>query len=363
MKLIAALTVPVLALGASILSAAPASAHTPAISAGCAGVHLSATSYDATLPNRWSVTIGGTTQSGTFGDSFDQTFPVPQDGSTVPWSAFIEASDGTYHGQDAGTVGPCGAPVDACADLPGAQPAGTPCTPPPDVQRVAHQTLESCDVTFGNIAYGAGVLTYDEEFTDTYVFNEQTNTFDLVTDTTATIEHVAFTAYTGKELVELGCTDKAVQPPALVSVVKHSHLDCADDVRITTTITTVTEFVYDAATNTWVPGTPVKHVTKDEQPVKPGVCGTTTDDQGENGDDDDDSDVRGHVTTGATVLPATTVAAASDTTQVPTAVDAGMSRSLDAASPVSEGDRSPGLLLLLGAAALVSLAGLRLRRS
>ena len=32
----------------------------------------------------------------------------------------------------------------------------------------------------------------------------------------------------------------------------------------------MTEFVYDAATNTWVPGTSVKHVTKDEQPVTPG---------------------------------------------------------------------------------------------
>lgn len=362
MKLIAALTVPVLALGASVLVAAPASAHTPTISADCGGVHVSATAYDATLPNRWSVTIDGATQSGTFGDSFDQTFPVPQDGSTVPWSAFVEAADGTYHGEDAGTVGPCGAPVDACPDLPGAQPAGTACTPPPDVQRVQEKTLEGCDVTFGNIAYGAGVLTYDEEFTDTYVFNEQTNTFDLVTDTTPTIENVDFTPYTGQELVELGCTDKPAQPPALVTVAKHSHLDCDDDVRVTTTIRTVTEFVYDAATNTWVPGTPVKHVTKDERPVKPGVCGTTTDDQGDHGTHDGD-EVRGHVSAGTTVLPATTVASASDTTAVPTAVDAGMSRSLDAASAVPEGDRSPTLLLLLGAAALMSLAGLRLRRS
>jgi hypothetical protein len=93
------------------------------------------------------------------------------------------------------------------------------------------------------------------------------------------------------------------------------------------------------------------------------VCGTTTDDQGDHGTDDHDGDeVRGHVTTGTTVLPASTVVA-SDTTSVPTAVDAGASRPLDAASPVSEGDRSPSLLLLLGAAALVSLAGLRLRRS
>ena len=230
---------PVLALGASVLAAAPASAHTPTISADCAGVHVSATAYDATLPNRWSVTIDGATQSGTFGDSFDRTFPVPQDGSTVPWSAFVEAADGTYHGEDAGTVGPCGAPVDACADLPGAQPAGTACTPPPDVQRVQAKTLEGCDVTFGNIAYGAGVLTYDEEYTDTYVFNEQTNTFDLVTDTTPTIENVDFTPYTGQELVELGCTDRPPQPPALSHRRQALPPRLRRRVRVTTTIRTV----------------------------------------------------------------------------------------------------------------------------
>ena len=60
------------------------------------------------------------------------------------------------------------------------------------------------------------MLTYDEQYTDTYVFNELTNIFDLVTDTTATIENVDFTPYTGQEQVELGCTDKPPKPPALV---------------------------------------------------------------------------------------------------------------------------------------------------
>ena len=129
-RIIAALTVPTLTMGAAVLVASPATAHTPNISADCGGVHVAATAYDAGVQNHWSVTIDGVTQSGSFGASFDRTFPVPQDGTTVAWSAFVEAADGSYHGGESGTVGPCGTPADVCADLPGQQPAGTPCTPP-----------------------------------------------------------------------------------------------------------------------------------------------------------------------------------------------------------------------------------------
>src|SRR4051794_41135217 len=108
MKLIAALCVPVLlTMGLGAFVASPASAHTPAVSASCSGVHVGGTGYDAGMANRWSVTINGATQSGTFGASFDQTFPVPQGGATSTWSAFVEAADGTYPGDGSGSVGPC----------------------------------------------------------------------------------------------------------------------------------------------------------------------------------------------------------------------------------------------------------------
>ncbi len=373
MKLVAALAVPVLALGASVLSVAPASAHTPSISADCSGVHVSASAYDATLPNRWSVTVAGSTQSGTFGDSFDRTFPVPQDGSTVPWSAFVEASDGTYHGEDAGTVGPCGTPPDACAGLPGNQPAGTACTPPPDVQRVVPKALEGCDVVFGNLAYGPGRLTYDEQYTDTYVFNPSTNVFDLVPDTTATIADVAFTAYTGAEQVAHGCVGRPPRPPALESVTRHTRLDCAHRVRVTTTIRTVYPFVYDAPTNTWVPGTPVEHVTRVTKHVGPAACGATggqtggqTGDHGHGtGGQGHGQQAQGHATFGATVRPAAVTSAPAGTAQVPTVVDAGMAGPATAPGTraVAGVTRTPGgLLLLLTGAALLSLAGLRPRR-
>ena len=104
MKIMAALSVPAMLLGVSVLTVTPAEAHTPNISADCNGVRVAATAYDAGKANRWSVTIGGVTQSGTFGASLDQTFPVPQAGATTTWSAFVEAEDGSYHGQQAGSV-------------------------------------------------------------------------------------------------------------------------------------------------------------------------------------------------------------------------------------------------------------------
>jgi hypothetical protein len=359
MRKFAALTLSVATVGASWLAMSPADAHTPDISASCSGVHVGATAYDSNVANRWSVTINGATQSGTFGDSFDQTFPVPQAGATTQWSAFVEAADGTYHGDGSGTVGPCGTPppVDVCTDLPGPQPVGTQCTPPPDVQRADAKDLEGCAVSFGGTAYGAGDLTYDEQYTDSYVFNQSTNTWDLVTDTTATIANVVFTPWSVQEQVDHGCTAQPTQPPAEHSSHQSTHLDCDDDVQVTTIVTTTTPYVYDAATNTWVPGQPVEHTTTHEQPVQQGDC--------------DDTEVLGtqaHVHHHATHV----VAASAGTPQVPTSVDAGLAGSAPVSAPVradgsasatqSNGSQLPALLLLMAGAAF-ALGAFRLRRS
>ncbi len=87
-----------------------AEAHVPEITAGCSGVHLTGTNYDGEHENFWSVSIDGVAQSGTFGDSLDLTFPVPQDATAHSWSAHIEAFDGGYAGDGSGEVGPCAPP-------------------------------------------------------------------------------------------------------------------------------------------------------------------------------------------------------------------------------------------------------------
>ena len=357
MRKIAALTMSIATVGATWLTMSPAEAHTPNISATCDGVRVAATSYDANQANRWSVTIGGETKSGTFGASFDQTFPVPQDGASTAWSATIDSHDNVpaYHGDEAGTVGPCGTPppVDECVDLPGTQPEGTECTPPPDVERTDAKALEGCDVVLDGTSYGAGELTYDELYTDTYVFNEQTNTFDLVTDTTAEIVNPVFTEWTTQELVENGCDERADQPPAEHSSQQSTELNCDDEVQVTTTVATTTPYVYDAATNSWVPGQPVEQTTTDEQPTQPGDCDDTGVLPNQENTQDEDS---------AQVLPASAVAP-----QVPTAVNAGLASATPATDAVSASNqandtRTPVLLLLL-AGALLSLGAFRLRRS
>ena len=261
----------------------------------------------------------------------------------------LEAADGSYHGEGAGTVGPCGTPppTDACPDLPGEQPEGTQCTPPPDVERSEQQSLDGCHVTFQGTAYGAGALTYDEEYTDTYVFNEQTNTWDLVTDTTATIANLDFAPWSVQEQVDHGCTKKPHQPPAEHSKHSWTHLDCGDDVRVTTTVTTRTPYVYDEKSNTWVPGKTVKHKTTRETPVKPGECGRTE---------------------GGPAQPSATTP--SSGSPVPTVIDAGLTaapaaaRTPSASAATAPGRQSPGVpaLLLVSGMVLLVAGALRVRR-
>ncbi|MBB6628593.1 hypothetical protein H5V45_14805 [Nocardioides sp. KIGAM211] len=334
MKIFAALAASVLALGVGTLTASPASAHTPDISASCDGVHVGATAYDPAMVNRWSVTINGNTQDGTFADSFDQTFNVPQGGFASTWSAFVEAEDGDFHFESSGTVGPCGGPppkVDVCKDLPADQPVGTDCTQPPDVQRVESGAAEGCAVVLEGTSYGAGSLTYDKQYTDTFLFNLVTNTWDLITDTSPSVANIVFTPWSIAQQVKHGCTKQSTQPPALHSTKKKTRIDCGDNVRITTVTTTTTPYVYDDATNTWVLGEPVVHVSTTQEPVHAGDCAGGTQGPGTNNpggnDSTDVAPAQAHTSTsGPQVLPASAPAPLlpSSTTTVPNAADAGL---------------------------------------
>ncbi|MBZ5740560.1 hypothetical protein [Nocardioides mangrovi] len=360
MKIIAAFAVPVLAVGLGAVVASPASAHTPEFSASCDGVHVGATAYDAGMTNRWSVTIDGVTQTGTFGASFSEDFDVPQDGSTTTWSAYVEAQDGSYHGEDSGIVGPCGTPADVCSDLPGAQPPGTACTPPPDVVRDDSSSLAGCKVAFGGTSYGAGALTYDTEYTDTYVFDAATNAWNLVTDTTPTIANVVFTPWTVAQQVAHDCVDRSTRPGTKVTRHRSSHVVCADNEIVTTTVTTRTPYTYDAATNTWVPGKPVKHTTTTTKPARPGQCTGVS--------------ATHEVSTGASSTSGSLAGSAvtSAGSALPTAVDAGLAgvtpvssatAGASATAGVSTQDgRVPALLLVMTGLA-VAAGAFRLRRS
>ncbi len=163
------------------------------------------------------------------------------------------------------------------------------------------------------------------------MFNAQDNTWDLVTDTTATVANVHFTAWSIPQQVAHACLDVPAQPKAEHSTHVTRHLDCDDQVEVTTTVATTTAYVYDTPSNTWVLGEPVSHTTTSEHPAQPGQP--------------------------ATIIEVAPAQASSG--GVPTAVDAGLAGAVPAAAPASEsGDsRVPALLLLAGAA--LSLVGLR----
>jgi hypothetical protein len=52
-------------------------------------------------------------------------------------------------------------------------------------------------------------------------------------------------------------------------------LDCDDEVQVTTTVVTTTEYVFDEQTQQWVLGEPVSETSTSEQPVEPGDCDET----------------------------------------------------------------------------------------
>lgn len=333
-------------VGVTGFVAGPASAHTPRFDADCDGVDLSATAYDGSKENRWSVTIDGVTTTGTFGADFQKTLPVPQDGSSTQWSAFIEAYDGAFRGQDAGTVGPCGEP----------QPA--------DETRVQEGAAEGCDVVVQGTTYGPGEATWDELFTDTYVFDAATNTWVLVTDTTPEITNLDFNAWTVAQQVDEGCMTTAEQPKPEKEVRKKTRIDCDDEVRVITTITTITRYVYDEDTNTWELGEPETTRSTETVPVRSGDC--------------DDSDVLGNnagnnggepagnagqqpsgTQQGAPAPTAYTSAPAT----VPSAVDAGQASvaptGFDAIGQGGAARTGGALALLAGLLVLVSAGALR----
>ncbi|WP_182525222.1 hypothetical protein [Nocardioides dongkuii] len=314
------------------LPATSAQAHTPQFSADCTGIKLSATAYDANKANTWSVTINGATQSGTFGASFSKSFAVPQAGATTTWSAEIVGWDGKYKGTKSGKIGPCGTPppVDVCPALPGNQPTGTSCTPPPNVERSEKKVLDGCEVKFDGITYGAGSLTYNELFTDTFVFNPANNAWDLVVDTTATIANLSFSPWTKAQQVAAGCVTKPGQPSDVI--VKDTTSECIDGVQVTTTTTTTTPYVYDEDTNEWVLGDPV---TTTEQTESAAECGV--DDNNEEQEPEEPQDNGVSPTTENAQPPAGTSPVSGGTAAVPTAVDAGLSDSVRAASSGSAG--------------------------
>jgi LPXTG-motif cell wall-anchored protein len=109
-KIASFFSVLVMAVFMLFVATAPASGHTPGITATCEGVKLHATNYDGNAANTWTVSLDGVVTSGTFGAFLDKVIPVPQDGKTTTVGAQISDVNQTpeYSEAFSGAVGPCG---------------------------------------------------------------------------------------------------------------------------------------------------------------------------------------------------------------------------------------------------------------
>ena len=211
-----------------------------------------------------------------------------------------------------------------------------PCEPqPPDVERREPRSVSGCDVVLGGTRYGAGVLRYDELYTDTYEFNPDTEEWELVRDTTPTIANLTFTPWTTAQQVQAGCVTVPPEPAPTTSVVKNEQ--CVGNTMVTTTTTTTTSYVHDAATNTWVPGQPVTTTQVAEQPLAAGCDddGPSNPPGNDNDNDNDNEPEVGGVSASSNPTPVTAPVTAAAPVRsaparpapVPTAVDAGLAGS------------------------------------
>ena len=336
MKLDRGTSVPVLAVGASVAGRGTRLGPHADHQRRCGGCTSNATAYDATLPDRWSVSHRRRDRERHVRRLLEQ--PSRSRRTARPCRGRRSSRrrrrlprPGRGHGRTGG------APVDACTDLPGvARPAGTACTPPPDVQRV--QGRRSRAVTSPSATSprrrGADLRRGVHRHLRLQRADQHLRPGHR---RTPTIEHVDFTPHPARSSSSWlhrqagaaagpGHRRRALPPRLRRRRAGHHDDQDGDGVRRRRRDQHV------GARH------PVKHVTKDEQPVKPGVAAPPTDDR---------------VTTApttATRSAATCVPARRfrprrsrprPTTAVPTAVDAGTSRPLDAASAVPEGDRSP----------------------
>jgi LPXTG-motif cell wall-anchored protein len=262
-------------------------------------VHLTGKSYDSSKANTWTATVGGTTTSGTFGESLDKTIPVPQGGATTSWSATVQAFDGSYKSSGSGTVGPCGTvppPPKPADDVQTKDEVSSPnCTTyevtTTHYSRTIPYVLDTATNTWVPGTPGPYVVTG----TDTRYVTQQecevppkpsaSEVRDVVDSPNCTTfvtstEHQAreatyefsgapawkwtqngFTPWHTVSTTAAPASQQECPPPSkpapIVSSTHHSNQKCGDAFKTVVTSTTTTDYVLDEATRTWSLGEPV----------------------------------------------------------------------------------------------------------
>ncbi|MFD6165654.1 hypothetical protein ACFWFR_10725 [Oerskovia sp. NPDC060287] len=107
-KLLASTAASLLALGGLVATAAPASAHTPQVSATCTGLDLSLKAYSA-KDNTVTVKVDGkVVKDETFQRSYSTSYAFPDSSVAHSWEIVVRASDGKkYDFAQQGKTTPC----------------------------------------------------------------------------------------------------------------------------------------------------------------------------------------------------------------------------------------------------------------
>lgn len=213
-------------LGLAFL-ASPASAHSPSGEGTCSGVTAKGEGYEAGDTNTLGVRLdGGPWTTKTFSITDSVTIPVPQDGQTHTWEAYVHTTNANqaYSHDYSGNVGPCGQ------------------SQPPN--ETAHKTDDrtSCE---------NGVEHREWDEVTTYSWNGQTWVPTTTVQNDTGWVHVR--DLTAAEKAELNCT-KPPQPPAETREVQQSEESCTLGGVHTWTDVYTTEYVWDADSFSWVAG-------------------------------------------------------------------------------------------------------------
>ena len=141
-----------------------------------------------------------------------------------------------------------GGTYDECAELPGDQPKGFPCTKDPSIRKV-ERSQDGCDL--------GGVRTWTDVYTTTYTFTD--GEWVANPESGPVRENEIFTPYTAEELREKGCTTEVVAIPSIVVVdgcgaaddsvtlSTSKHYTGVDNGDGTATFTTKAGYVFDTA--------------------------------------------------------------------------------------------------------------------
>ena len=259
---------------ALIATAAPAQAHTPAVSADCAQLSVRLDSYrggghhGGGDPNSVAVSIDGApVLNQRFGRSFAQTFAFANSAVAHPWSVVVDAVDNEFDRTFTGTSVPCAPAVvaDAAAAVTVSEPS---CVAPAilTLGAITNATWSKPTATRGPASYSVTAIANAG-----HVFADKATTRVFSGILAGPLDASKTPCVTTPPVVNPP-PQPPVQPQAQIVMTTEEAVDCAAREIVTTTTITTTGTKLDASGQNWIPAEPVVKVSRSTRAVEPGQC-------------------------------------------------------------------------------------------